>query len=89
MSTRRKWLLLEQQVLASVEAKESVLQALEGQEGVIEMAKKFSITTIQSGYGKGTYRIIDNTGRIYPSGGLLKTPTRAKNYLAKIMNRYS
>jgi len=39
VSTRRKRLLLEQQVLASVEARESVLQALEGQEGVIEMAK--------------------------------------------------
>jgi len=39
VSTRRKRLLLEQQVLASVEARESVLQALEGQKGVIEMVR--------------------------------------------------
>ena len=41
------------------------------------------------GYGKGTYIVKDSNGRIYPSGGLLKTPLRAKNHLAKIQARYA
>ena len=51
--------------------------------------KKFRITTRKEGYGKGTFIIKDSTGRIYPSGGLLKTPTRAKNWLKKIEKRYN
>ena len=52
------------------------------------MRRIFSITNIKQGYGKGTFAIQDQTGRIYPSGGLLKTPTRARNYLLKLEKKY-
>ena len=55
--------------------------------------KDFEITTIKEGYGKGTFRIVGygtKTGkmRIFPSGGLLKTERRAKNFLNKIKTKY-
>ena len=53
------------------------------------MVKKFRISTIKEGYGKGTFIIKDSTGRTYMSGGLLKTPTRAKNWLKKMQNKYN
>ena len=48
----------------------------------------FRITTHKSGYSKGTYKIVDSTGRWHPSGGLLKTPTRAKNFLKKVTKKF-
>jgi len=50
---------------------------------------RFFIDIMARGYGKGTYIVKDSNGRIYPSGGLLKTPLRAKNHLAKIQARYA
>ena len=50
---------------------------------------RFYVTERLEGYGKGTYIVKDSKGRIYPSGGLLKTPTRAKNHLAKVKARYA
>ena len=55
---------------------------------VDDMVRIFSVTNIQKGYGKGTFAIQDQTGRIYPSGGLLKTPTRARNYLLKLEKKF-
>lgn len=57
------------------------------------MAKKgWRITTIKEGYGKGTFIVKgpdsrSGKDRTYPSGGLLKTERRAKNWLNKMMGR--